>query len=64
LREEISSYDDSIKTVLADKTDQTPAENKAAIDRNNKSYDLATKREKATKARGAENQAVKSKLIW
>jgi len=64
LDKEIKAYDAGVKKVLANKTEQTPEENKAAIARNTKSQALAQKNLDATKARGKENQEVKQKLIW
>lgn len=64
LEAQMTAYEAGIKTVLANKTEQTPEENKAAIARNNASTKYATAHEEATKARGKVNQQVKSKLIW
>jgi hypothetical protein len=45
----MKGFEEGIQAVLSDKTEQTPEENKAAIERNNKSSALAEKRNAATK---------------
>jgi hypothetical protein len=64
LATEIKTFTTGVKSVLSNKTAQTPEHNKQAIDRNAASQKLANKHEADAKARGVVNQTVKSKLIW
>lgn len=66
LKDKISVYDQEIQPLIASKemVDMTEAEAKDQIERNNASSKKANENDAHTKARGEQNQAIKSLLIW